>query len=167
MFKEEVTVAEKNALEKLADAIPGLKGYREKESRRDMDKRFREYLAGRIEAAGKSIEEAKREQVNQGRLDGLDELERLSQKLFKAANAIRYASYGYSGFFDQVKIQEDELDRIYQYDLSLVTDVEALETAFATDPTRTPQEAHRSWEESINRLERRVYDRKNLFNVTP
>jgi hypothetical protein len=33
---------------------------------------------------------------------------------------------GYSGFFDFVQIQEDELDRVYQNDLQLITDVEAL-----------------------------------------
>lgn len=153
--------SEKNLLEKLADAIPGLKGYREKESRRDTDKRFREYLAGRIEAVRNQMDDAKREMVSAGRLDGLAEIDRLSQKVFKAAGMIRYASYGYSGFFDQVKIQEAELDRLYQYDLSLMSDIEALEAGVPTI-TANPKE----FENRIDSLEKRIEDRKNLFTVT-
>lgn len=148
--------SEKNMLEKLADAIPGLKGYRDKEARRDTDKRLREYMAGRIDGARKSLDEAKRTMVNQGQLDGLAEIDRLCQKLFKAANSIRYASYGYSGFFDQVKIQEAELDRIYQYDLSLIVDIEALESS-------VKQVNKTDWEEKINALETKIEGRKNIF----
>lgn len=159
----EMYQSEKNWLEKLADAIPGLKDYREKEARRDTDKRFREYLANRIDSSRGVLEEVKREQLNAGQLENLDDVDRLAQKLFKIANMIRYASYGYSGFFDQVKIQEAELDRIYQYDLSLIHDVEALENAFKNDPTLTHIEQRKRWEQSISALEKRIDDRKNVF----
>ena len=51
-----------------------------------------------------------------GRMDG--RLDGLSQ-------GIRFADYGVSGFFDVVKINEPELEAIYQFDLSLVEDIEA------------------------------------------
>jgi len=152
--------SEKNLLERLADAIPGLKGYREKESRRDTDKRFRDYLADRIDRARGSLDELKRTLVNQGKLDGLAELDRLSQKLFQSANQIRHASYGYSGFFDQVKIQENELDRIYEHDLSMLTDVEALEVSL-----KNPDLAQ-EWDSKIQALNQKLEDRKHLFSVT-
>lgn len=157
--------SEKNLLETLADAIPGIKGYREKEARRDTDKRFREYLASRIDGARKAIDEIKRIRVKQRKLEELDEIDRLSQKLFKLSNAIRQASYGYSGFFDQVKIQEAELDRIYQYDLSLLGNVEDLETTLKEDPVRTFEETMQDLEKRIKILEEKIEFRKNLFNV--
>jgi hypothetical protein len=157
--------SEKNLLEKLADAVPGLKGYREKEARRDTDKRFREYLATRIDGARAALDEKKRRQVNEGRLEKLDEMDRLSQKLFKLANSIRHATYGYSGFFDQVKIQEAELDRIYQYDLSLLGYVEDLENTLKGDPARDFEETQKDLEERIRILEEKIEARKNLFNV--
>jgi hypothetical protein len=151
--------SEKNFLEKLADAVPGLKGYREKESRRDTDKRFRDYLADRIDRARGSLDETKRTLVNQGKLDGLAELERLSQKMIKAANQIRHASYGYSGFFDQVKIKENELDRLYQLDLSMLSDVEALETSL-----KNPNAAN-EWDSKIQAIDQKLDDRKHLFSL--
>lgn len=157
--------SEKNFLEKIADAIPGLKGYREKEARRDTDKRLRDYIAGRIDGAKKGLEEVKGNLLSEGKLDELDDLDRISQKIFKVANLIRHASYGYSGFFDQVKIQEAELDRIYQYDLSLLADVEALENSFKENPGRTLQEAKKEWQERVNNLEKRIEERKDLFTI--
>jgi len=152
--------SEKNWLEKLADAIPGVKDYREKESRRDTDKRFREYLARRIDGTRATLDDVKREQLNAGNLEELDDLDRLSQKLFKLANSIRHASYGYSGFFDQVKIQEAELDRLYQYDISLMGDVETLEKSLKNSTER------KEWEEQIVTLEKKINDRKDLFATT-
>lgn len=148
--------SEKNALEKLADAIPGLKGYRDKEARRDTDKRLREYMAGRIDGVKKNLDEVKRGMVNKGQLQGLAEIDRLAQKITKIATAIRYASYGYSGFFDQVKIQEAELDRVYQYDFALMADIEALEAS-------AKQNNPADWEEKINALETKIDGRKNIF----
>jgi hypothetical protein len=49
------------------------------------------------------------------------------KKLDQVENRIRFASYGYAGFFDAVKIEEPQLDRIYQFDLSLVEKVEEFE----------------------------------------
>ena len=150
--------SQKNWMEKLADAIPGVKDYRDKESRRDTDKRFREYLAHRIDGSRATLDEIKRQQLNSGGLAGLDDLDRFSQKLFKIANSIRHASYGYSGFFDQVKIQENELDRIYQFDLSMVSDVEALEKSLKQNDRAT-------WEQQIATLEQKIQDRKDLFTT--
>lgn len=152
--------SEKDLLEKLADAIPGLKGYREKESRRDTDKRFRDYLADRVDRARASLDEMKRTLVNQGKLDGLAELDRLSQKLFQSANQIRHASYGYSGLFDEVKIRENELDRIYDHDLSMLNDVEAIEVSLK-DPG-----AAQDWDGKIQALNQKLEERKHLFSGT-
>jgi len=158
--------SEKNFLEKLADSIPLLKGYRDKEARRDTDKRLREYLADRIDKLRNNIDEVKRAQLAAGQLEQLDDLDRLSSKLFKSANSIRHASYGYSGFFDQVKIEENELDRIYQYDLSLITTIDDLETRLKEDPTKTLSENRLEWESQISGLERSLENRKNLFVLT-
>jgi hypothetical protein len=159
-------MAEQNWLERLADAIPGLKGYRDKEARRDTDKRFREYLADRIDRARRRLDDVKATLVNDGQLDRLDDIDRYSQRLIKIANLVRHATYGYSGFFDQQKIQETELDRIYQYDLSLVSDVEALENSIGNYPANPLDQMEKDWAQKVGTLESHVEGRKDLFAVT-
>ena len=46
------------------------------------------------------------------------------QKYFeKVINNIRYSDRGYTGFFDLIKVKEDELDVIYEKDLEIVESV--------------------------------------------
>ena len=42
---------------------------------------------------------------------------------------LKTAAYGYSGFFDATKINEAELEKVYQYDLALVTLAEEVSNA--------------------------------------
>jgi hypothetical protein len=42
---------------------------------------------------------------------------------------IRFASYGYAGLFDAVKIGENELQQIYDFDAALIDYVERLDAA--------------------------------------
>src|SRR5204862_2549984 len=70
-------------------------------------------------------------------LDDLPALERTITTIDTLINRIKGDVRGYSGFFDFVQIQEDVLDRVYQSDLQLITDVEAfVKQAEALTPGR-------------------------------
>ena len=119
-------VSEKNFLERIASHIPGIAGYRERESRRESDRRVREFLAGRVDEARTAVGTIRQRITDDGDLKLLNEVAKLDKTLQKSASSLRYADYGYSGVFDQVKIGEAELGRIYDFDLALTTDVQAL-----------------------------------------
>jgi hypothetical protein len=118
---------EKNWLQRLGDKIPGFSGYQAKERRRDIDKLHRDALADRLRSVKAPIAAAIRDLTDGGRLLEIAPLERVSKKVDTVENRIRFATYGYSGFFDVVQIKEDQLDRIYRFDLALVEKVEAVE----------------------------------------
>jgi len=118
---------EKNWLQRLADKIPGFSGYQAKERRRDIDKLHRDALADRLRAVKPAIAAAVRDLTDGGRLLEVAPLDRASKKLDAAENKVRFATYGYSGFFDAVQIKEEHLDRLYQFDLRLVEGVEVIE----------------------------------------
>ena len=121
--------AGQNALERLASAIPGFKGYRERELRRDADRQQREHLAGRLEANKKALNELADQATRGGALDVINDVEAARKRLDRVSARVRYAERGYSGFFDAVKVDETVLGRIYQFDLSLLEGVEAVRTA--------------------------------------
>ncbi len=118
---------QRNWLERLGDKIPGYSGYVEKERRRDVDKLHREHLADRLRATKQPVSDLVRELSSTGRLFEVGPLERVSKKIDQIENRVRFASYGYAGFFDAVKIEEPQLERIYRFDLSLVEKVEEFE----------------------------------------
>jgi gas vesicle protein len=108
-----------NPLQKLTKSIPGFAGYMEREQRRGADKLLREYLSEEIDDITERIERIATDWSNEGQLEYIDDLEQTSGRLNRAADNLRYADYGYSGFFDLVKIDEEDLHRFYEYDLSL------------------------------------------------
>ena len=57
----------------------------------------------------------------------------VSKKVDTVENRIRFATYGYSGFFDVVQIKEDQLDRIYRFDLALFSYAEKRSAALIKD----------------------------------
>jgi hypothetical protein len=121
-----VLVSEKNFLEKIASHVPGIAGYREREGRRETDRRVREFLAGRLDEGRAALMSARNAATDAGELKTLDDIGRLDRIVQKSVSSLRYADYGFSGVFDQLKIGEAELDRICAYDTALVTEGVAL-----------------------------------------
>ena len=153
-----VIQSERNWIEKIADAIPGISGYRQKEGRRDTDKRLREYLASRLDLVASNVDKAKDQFVEKGVLEGLDSLGRLSSMVHKAADKIRFAAYGYAGFFDQSKVREEELDLLYDFDRQLLDGVEGLLEATGTDGFDVADVLART-----DALDRKIADRKTTI----
>ena len=118
---------QRNWLERLGDKIPGYGGYVAKERRRDVDKMHREHLAERLRATKQPLTDVMRELSSSGRLFEVGPVDRVLKKIDQVENRVRFASYGYAGFFDAAKIEEPQLERIYRFDLSLVEKVEGLE----------------------------------------
>jgi hypothetical protein len=107
---------DQDIFKKLASKIPGFDGYIERQNRRAADKLMRETIADHFEALYKRISALQTDFVSQGEILYVDDIERGAIKLRTFIDKIRRASYGYSGFFDAVKINEDELARVYEYD---------------------------------------------------
>jgi len=114
------------ALEKLALSIPGFKGYKEKEIRRETDRLLRQHIASILEKARGLIKETQITVIQKGKIGLLDDLERAIMKLQNTIDRLKTAPYGYSGFFDAVKIREEELDALYNFDLSILERAQAM-----------------------------------------
>jgi hypothetical protein len=113
-----------NFLEKLASMIPGFKGYRDKERRREADRIGREHMAVRLEQTKKELDTLAANASRVGALDAINDIETARKRLDKVAARIRYADRGYAGFFDAVKVDDAVLDRVYRFDLALLAGVE-------------------------------------------
>lgn len=109
-------VGDQDPIRKLISMIPGFKGYIERENRRAADKIMRETIAQRFEALYKRLSGLQAEVISNGNIELMDDMEKASIQLRTFADKIRNATYGYSGFFDAVKINEDELAKLYAFD---------------------------------------------------
>jgi len=107
-----------DVFKKLASKIPGFSGYVERQNRRAADKLLRESVAARFEELWTRTSEIQTSMVGEGMLSLMDEMEQAAIQLRTFADKIKTASYGYAGFFDAVKIKEEELTQLYQFDLA-------------------------------------------------
>jgi hypothetical protein len=152
--------AGQNFLEKIANAIPGFKGYREKELRRDADRLQREHLAARLDQNKRALDEIANAATRSGSLDVINDIETARKRLDKVANRVRYADRGYGGFFDTVKVDEEMLDRVYQFDLSLLDGVDAIAAAAAG---ASDADSVRALVAQIDALDARLADREAIL----
>jgi hypothetical protein len=145
--------------------IPGFDGYRERELRRTADKLVREQLVVELDQVRDALKDVTRVWASAGALTHLTDLDRLSRLLGKARDNLRFADYGYTGFFDAVKIGEEGLDGLYEYDESLREDVqacrEAVEQLAEADEAALPERVS-SVESAIRRLQDRIDRREQV-----
>lgn len=104
----------------VAGLIPGYKGYKDKEQRRDADRMLRHAIVTRLQERKAVVDRAIAESSRKFQFDNLEPLELVKRKLERVTDLIRHAPAGYSGFFDTAEIGPEQLDRIYENDASVL-----------------------------------------------
>jgi hypothetical protein len=120
---------EKDWIDKIQNFLSNYIGYFDKERRRDADKLLRTTVASRFEEQVDRISSIQADLVSGGQLELVDDLEKPVVKLRGLIDRIQGASYGYSGFFDAVRVQSEDLNKIYQFDYDLLQQVELVKSA--------------------------------------
>ena len=114
-FFQKVT-SQQDPFKKLMSYIPGFGGYVERQNRRDADKLLRDTVARRFEEQWKRASQLQTDMVSGGLIQYVDDMEKADLQLRTFIDKISTAPRGYSGLFDAVKINEKELEAIYQFD---------------------------------------------------
>jgi hypothetical protein len=156
-------IERRNLLERIAARIPGIKGYLEREMRREVDKMQRDWLAEQVDRARRGLQRKIRDWSRAGNLGNLDLAASIDKALDRLANRIRHADYGYTGFFDAVKIRARELDVLYDFDLTLMDTVEELAVRIETLPSTASEPALRSLLEAVDEADRSFDGRARIF----
>ncbi|MDR0319003.1 MAG: hypothetical protein LBI09_03100, partial [Nitrososphaerota archaeon] len=112
--------------ERIVGALPGFKGYNEKELRRESDKLVRNHLVLELSRVKNNVRSIFQKIVDKRCLDVLSDLDRLTAKIERLTEKINHASYGYRGFFDVIKIKEENLDNMLSFDNKLIDYMNAL-----------------------------------------
>lgn len=155
---------EQNWLEKIGNYIPGFKGYRDKELRRDADKLQREHMAGRLDECKRGLNDISVAATRSGNLGIINDIETARKRLDKVANRIRYADRGYSGFFDTIKVDAAKLEQAYQFDLQLLEVVESLRQSMsATEAAADMTAAVRALIAEVDALDTRLGEREQIL----
>jgi hypothetical protein len=116
---------------KIAMKIPGFDGFIKRSEYRDADKLLRDTISRETDKQNQRVAELQRDFISQGQIEYVDDLEAASVKLRTFSDRVHFAARGYAGLFDAVKINEPELQVVYQYDAAMLDQLD--ETTRAID----------------------------------
>lgn len=118
--------------ERILAQLPGFRGYKEKELRRESDKLIRNHLYAKLMKARSDLKEVFQILSQQRRMEVLTDMDQLVTKYDRVAEKINHASYGYAGFFNVIKVDEEKLDKMIEFDNNLIDEVQAVVDAAST-----------------------------------
>ena len=140
---------DRGLLKKIQLVIPGLRGYRKREDIRAADSILRLQMADGLVKVREGLEESRRVMTDDYQTKNINKSRTLEGK-------VRHAEQGYSGFSATVRIEEEELNRLYEYDASMIDSIMRLDSAQAnllsTVQAGDENEARRLLDEISNEL---------------
>jgi len=153
---------ERGLLERIMGYIPGYRGYKEKELRRESDRLVRMDAVTRLKAAKTTFRRIFANPSIVQKLSGEDSyrFDALTSRIDRVTQRIDRAVAGYAGMFDAIKVREDKLDSVIEHDLGLMEKAESIKVDVekvvgiepATGEWRTAMDTLISKVEELDRL---------------
>lgn len=153
---------EMGAIERLLKGLPIIRGYVDKELRRDADYRLRQTIASELDTEKQRLYTLQQKLMSSGGLRYIDDVDVAVQKLQTLADRVRTASYGYAGLFNAVRIREEELDALHQFDVALAS--HTYEVREAIDALATAIGENEGVTEAIDALVAKTGELNRLFD---
>jgi hypothetical protein len=114
---------------KLELLVPGLRTYRKLEDVRAADELLRTQVADRLDRSKANLESVRKDMASQGDYSNITKIGSLISQVQDLSGQVRHAAQGYSGISPTIKVGEDTLNRLYEYDYNFVNSAVQLETA--------------------------------------
>lgn len=155
--------ANMGAVERLLKGLPIIRGYVDKELRRDADYRLRQTIVEALSTEKQRVYALQQKLLRSGGLRYLDDVDAVVQKLQTLADRIATASYGYAGLFNAVRIEEDQLDALHRFDVALAE--RSYEVAEGVDELeRAIGKGNTGVEEAVADLSDKLIELNRLFD---
>jgi len=160
--------SEQTLMEKITSYVPGYRGYKEKELRREADKIVREYIVKELSASKLALNDFLRDLAESNDVGAFSAANRASAVLDRIISKIEHADYGYSGFFDAVKVKEDKLDKLIEFDYKILENVKSVKEAAKNLPSQgDSKKALDDFRKTLLELENAFDQRNNvIFEVS-
>jgi hypothetical protein len=117
----EKVVEDRGIISRIQTFVPGFRGYRIKEDLRAADNMLRMQMAEKLASIRRDAEGCRSVMAANGSLDHLEKLGVLINRFKTVEQEVGHAAQGYSGISAKVKMGEAELNKLYEYDYSLVS----------------------------------------------
>lgn len=118
-------IGDRGLFERAAMYVPGYRGYRDRNMRREVDRQVRTETSRMIDTAAKGLSGRHREAVEAEDMEAAKAIERVRTKADTLSKKILSTESGYSGFWEHIKTEESEIDAISEWDAKLLESADA------------------------------------------
>jgi hypothetical protein len=126
---------DRGVLKRLQLLVPGFRGYRQGEDIREADSLLRLQVADKLKNARLTVENSRAALVSSNQFNVLTDLAPLIADLWRLEGEIRHAEQGYTGISPAVRINPQQLDRLYEYDYGFAQAGDQLSQTIAPLPS--------------------------------
>ena len=137
---------DRGLLKKIQMMIPGYAGYRRREDIRAADNLLRIQLANQLKGVRGELENIRDGMAMDGKIQGLQGIGNIIFTVEGLEAKVRHAEGGYSGISATIRIEETELDKLYEYDYAML---DSLDKAAAVVPMIRDAGDPKSFEASL------------------
>ncbi len=110
---------DRGLLKTIQTFIPGFRGYRLKEDLRDSDRMLRAQLARLLGLQRRGLEDC-RPLIKDLQSPQLEQLGGIISRFKKVEGLVVHGETGYSGLVTDIAVKENELNRLYEFDTSMI-----------------------------------------------
>jgi hypothetical protein len=124
---------DRGLLKKIQTYVPGFKGYRQREDIRDADRMLRAQIAQRISLQRRGLEECRGVLIQSpGGSREMELIGGLISNFKKMEGLVGHSGVGYSGIAADIRVKEEELDRLYEYDAGMLDHMQAISASISS-----------------------------------
>jgi hypothetical protein len=157
--------ANRGTLKKLQLLIPGLRGYRSKEDIRVSDELLRNQVADRLDKIKTNLEGLRKQVASGNDLTNLTTVGSLISQVQGFSGEIRHAAQGYAGWVAPITINEDKLNKLYDYDYSFVSSVFQLDESTSPENLKYDGSSPNSIQTSLGQISGVLSDLKQKWSI--
>ena len=115
---------DRGLIKKIQLHIPGYAGYRRREDIRAADNILRLWIVDQVKGLRGGLEGIRDQMAQDGKYQGLQVIGNEIFRLQGIEGKIRHAEQGYSGFSPAIRVEEGELDKLYEYDYAMIDNID-------------------------------------------
>ena len=156
--------ANRGIAKKLELLIPGLRGYRSKEDIRVSDELLRNQVADKLDHVKDNLQQLRRQVASANDFTNLTSVGTLMAQEQTLSGEVRHAAQGYAGWVAPIQMNEDKLNKLYNYDYSFVSAVFQLDQATSPGSLTYDSSAPNTIQSALSGFVRSVADIKQKWS---
>ncbi|MBI4415531.1 MAG: hypothetical protein HY557_00935 [Euryarchaeota archaeon] len=153
---------DRGLLKRIQLHVPGFAGYRRREDLRTADNLLRIQLANRLKDVRHQLEGARGSLTSNYQLKALEPLGAVILKAQSLEGQIRHAEQGYSPLVADIKVLEPQLNKLYEWDATLLENVDTLSQEASAMDAAAPGEPAEVMDH-LNRIKSMLADVEATF----